>query len=63
MWLNHVVYILEWMILNVNIVLNSEIIHHYKNVCMSQMNPKKILHNTTFIQFNYQTLPVTPFNP
>ena len=30
---------------------------------MSQMNPKKFLHNTTFYdsQFNYHTLPVTPF--
>ena len=26
---------------------------------MPQMNPKKFLHNTT--QFNYYTLPVTPF--
>ena len=26
------------------------------------MNPNKILHNTIHSQFNYHTLPVTPFN-
>ena len=29
---------------------------------MSQMNPKKFVHNTILhIQFNHHTLPVTPF--
>ena len=28
---------------------------------MSQLNPKRFLHNTTVSKFNYHTLPVTPF--
>ena len=36
-------------------------VYSIKTFYVSQMNPKKFLNNTSS-QFNYHTLPVTPFN-